>query len=184
VGKRLKRQDICRHTYWQLTQNNRVCGKAFSHAGTLKNHIRTHTGDKLTKCGILGNTFIQTRHLQQRIRTHTTDKRCRYDMYGNIWWLWSLLLVNKPKRHLYLLKILGVLFCLVYFHVQLNATMVHNVLWIGMYNTYTLRIKYMYVVFSNDFTLTNQNYLLSETMKLSFYHKPSFISKHLRSTTF
>jgi hypothetical protein len=55
--------------------------------------------------------------------------------YGPFWWSINQrgTFVYLPYREFYF----------VYFDVQLNATMAHNVLWIGMYNTCALRIKYV-----------------------------------------
>lgn len=58
-----------------------VCQRAFKMMSTLKDHLRTHTGDKPFKCSICGRGFSQNTNLKQHLRRHTQIKpfKCTFE---------------------------------------------------------------------------------------------------------
>lgn len=56
-----------------------VCPRSFKMLSTLKDHLRTHTGDKPYKCSICGRGFSQNTNLKQHLRRHTSIKPFKCD---------------------------------------------------------------------------------------------------------
>ncbi|KAA0201532.1 hypothetical protein HAZT_HAZT005423 [Hyalella azteca] len=50
------------------------CGLAFSQRSNLRMHKRLHTGERPYMCGICGKTFARSSHLPAHMRTHTGEK--------------------------------------------------------------------------------------------------------------
>ena len=73
------------------------CGKSFSHAHSLKNHIHTiHEGQKDHKCISCGKLFSQGGYLQKHIRTiHEGQRDYKCDSCGK-----SFSVARSLKRHI------------------------------------------------------------------------------------
>lgn len=50
------------------------CGLAFAQRSNLRMHKRLHTGERPYMCGICGKTFARSSHLPAHMRTHTGEK--------------------------------------------------------------------------------------------------------------
>ena len=49
------------------------CGLAFFLVGNLKTHQKSHNGEKSNKCNICGSAFLQARDLRRHLKIHSGD---------------------------------------------------------------------------------------------------------------
>jgi len=70
--------DFCGEKEHQCT----VCEKSFSEKGSLKTHMRTHTGQTPYGCGVCDKSFSQRSDVVTHMRTHTGEKPYTCDQCG------------------------------------------------------------------------------------------------------
>ena len=51
-----------------------TCGKRFRQNTHLREHLRTHSGERPFRCEVCGKGFIQSMHLAEHRRTHTGER--------------------------------------------------------------------------------------------------------------
>ena len=58
------------------------CGKCFSQAGSLKNHVRVHADEKPYECKQCGKGFSQAGTLKNHVEVHTGEMSYVYKQCG------------------------------------------------------------------------------------------------------
>ena len=56
------------------TKKCNQCDYAPSHAGQLRTHLRTHSGEKLNKCNQCNYAFFDASNLRKHLKTHSVEK--------------------------------------------------------------------------------------------------------------
>ena len=55
------------------------CGYASSHAGDLRTHLKTHSGEKANKCNQCDYASLHASHLKRHLKTHSEKStKCKH----------------------------------------------------------------------------------------------------------